>query len=50
MPRDLLPRAHADAGGSFRFAVARPRAVRYGFLNFPVVKRWNKEGLRAAPF
>jgi sialate O-acetylesterase len=30
--------------------VARPRAVRYGFLNFPVVNLWNKEGLPAAPF
>ena len=31
-------------------AVARPRAVRYGFLNFPVVNLWNKEGLPASPF
>jgi len=30
--------------------VARPRAVRYGFLNFPVVNLWNKEGLPATPF
>jgi len=30
--------------------VARPTAVRYGFLNFPVVNLWNKEGLPAAPF
>ena len=30
--------------------VARPSAVRYGFVNFPVVNLWNKEGLPAAPF
>ena len=30
--------------------VAQPKAVRYGFLNFPVVNLWNKEGLPATPF
>jgi len=30
--------------------VARSRAVRYGFLNFPVVNLWNREGLPATPF
>ena len=31
-------------------SVAAPKAVRYGFVNFPVVNLWNKNGLPAAPF
>ncbi len=30
--------------------VAQPKAVRYGFVNFPVVNLWNKNGLPANPF
>ena len=30
--------------------VAEPKIVRYGFVNFPVVNLWNKDGLPAAPF
>ena len=30
--------------------VTRPAAVRYGFVNFPVVNLWNKNGLPAVPF
>lgn len=31
-------------------AVAAPKAVRFGWANFPVVNLWNKEGLPASPF
>ena len=31
-------------------AVAAPKFVRYGFVNFPVLNLWNKNGLPAAPF
>jgi sialate O-acetylesterase len=30
--------------------VPSPKAVRYGYVNFPVVNLWNKNGLPAAPF
>lgn len=30
--------------------VSQPQAVRYGFVNFPVVNLWNKNGLPANPF
>lgn len=30
--------------------VPAPRSVRYGFVNFPVVNLWNKNGLPASPF
>ncbi|WP_394795251.1 sialate O-acetylesterase [Armatimonas sp.] len=30
--------------------VPAPKAVRYGFINFPVTNLWNKEGLPAGPF
>ena len=30
--------------------VTTPESVRYGFVNFPVVNLWNKNGLPAAPF
>ncbi len=30
--------------------VTQPTAVRYGFINFPVVNLWNKNGLPAVPF
>ncbi len=30
--------------------VPQPKAVRYGFVNFPVVNLWNKNGLPANPF
>jgi sialate O-acetylesterase len=30
--------------------VPEPKAVRYGFVNFPVVNLWNKNGLPAGPF
>ena len=30
--------------------VTNPAAVRYGFVNFPVVNLWNKNGLPAVPF
>lgn len=30
--------------------VPQPKAVRYGFVNFPVVNLWNKNGLPACPF
>ena len=30
--------------------VQAPKAVRYGFTNFPITNLWNKEGLPAGPF
>jgi sialate O-acetylesterase len=30
--------------------VAAPKSVRFGFVNFPVLNLWNKNGLPAAPF
>jgi sialate O-acetylesterase len=30
--------------------VAAPKAVRFGWANFPVVNLWNKDGLPASPF
>ena len=30
--------------------VTHPAAVRYGFVNFPIVNLWNKNGLPAVPF
>lgn len=30
--------------------VPQPKAVRYGFVNFPIVNLWNKNGLPASPF
>ncbi len=31
-------------------SVAEPKAVRYGWADFPVVNLWNKDGLPATPF
>jgi sialate O-acetylesterase len=31
-------------------AVPNPKAVRFGWANYPVVNLWNKEGLPASPF
>lgn len=31
-------------------AVTEPKAVRYGWANYPIVNLWNKEGLPASPF
>lgn len=30
--------------------VPAPKSVRYGFVNFPIVNLWNRNGLPAAPF
>ncbi|HTN73837.1 MAG TPA: sialate O-acetylesterase, partial [Pirellulaceae bacterium] len=30
--------------------VAAPKAVRFGWANFPVINLWNKDGLPASPF
>ena len=30
--------------------VLTPKAVRYGWANYPVVNLWNKDGLPASPF
>ena len=47
--------AHAEIVGKNTVAVsspevAVPKFVRYGFVNFPVLNLWNKNGLPAAPF
>ena len=30
--------------------VKEPKAVRFGWANYPVVNLWNKDGLPASPF
>jgi sialate O-acetylesterase len=30
--------------------VAEPKAVRYGWANYPVVNLWNKDGVPASTF